>query len=92
MTTFQADSDTEPNTDVHPGDIPPLEFRATMHRVADILADYLENVGKYPVVPKVSPGEIRASLPTAPPQEPEPLARILEEYQGLIEPRKALWL
>ena len=62
-----------------------------MHRVADILADYLENVGQYHVVPKVSPGEIRAQLPATPPQGPEPLGQILEDYQKLIEPNTTHW-
>jgi aromatic-L-amino-acid decarboxylase len=90
-TTSQADRGARPTTAAHPGDIPSAEFRAAMHRAADIVADYLENVGAYPVMPKVSPGEIRASLPAAPPQEPEPLTRILEEYQELIEPNTTHW-
>ncbi|MFQ5805835.1 MAG: pyridoxal phosphate-dependent decarboxylase family protein [Phycisphaerae bacterium] len=82
---------TNPNTSPHPGDIPLTEFRAAMHRVADMLADYLENVGEYPVVPKISPGEVRKRLPAEPPQQSQPLAQILDDYQRLIEPNTTHW-
>ena len=45
------------------GDLSPQEFRRAAHRVADLLADYLENVGQYPVVPKIQPGDVRENLP-----------------------------
>ncbi len=35
----------------HPGDIPAADFRAAMHQAADLVADYLEHVGNYPVLP-----------------------------------------
>ncbi len=81
----------KPDTNGQPGDLPSAEFRATMHRVADILADYLEHVGRYPVVPRISPGEVRKNLPAAPPPEPEPLEAILDDYQRLIEPNTTHW-
>jgi aromatic-L-amino-acid decarboxylase len=91
MNASEADSASQSNADVHLGDIPTAEFRATMHRVADMLADYLENVGEYPVVPRISPGAVRKSLPVAPPPEPEPLETILDDYQRLIEPNTTHW-
>ncbi len=78
-------------TDEHPGDIPATEFRRAMHRAADMLADYLENVGEYRVVPNISPGDVRRQLPAQPPAEPEPLGRILDDYQRLIEPNTTHW-
>jgi aromatic-L-amino-acid decarboxylase len=62
-----------------------------MHRVADMLADYLENVHEYPVVPPILPGDVRKSLPAAPPETGEPLDRILDDYQRLIEPNTTHW-
>ncbi|TWT42423.1 L-2,4-diaminobutyrate decarboxylase [Phycisphaerae bacterium RAS1] len=73
------------------GDIPIAEFRAAMHRAADIAADYLGGVERYPVVPRVSPGAIRASLPAAPPRDGEPMAAILDDYLRLIEPNVTHW-
>ncbi len=75
----------------HPGDIPSDQFRAAMHRVADMVADYLEHVGNYPVVPKITPGDVRALLPDAPPVDPECLDRILDDYRRLIEPNTTHW-
>ena len=43
------------------------EFRRHGHRLVDWMADYLANVGRYPVRAQVGPGEIAARLPAAPP-------------------------
>jgi aromatic-L-amino-acid decarboxylase len=47
------------------------DFRADGHAAVDWAADYLERVSDLPVLAQVAPGEIRARLPTAPPEEPE---------------------
>ncbi len=78
-------------TDAFQGDLPPDEFRRQMHRVADLVADYLEHVGEYPVLPKVRPGDVRASLAAVPPRDPEPLDRVLDDYKRLIEPNVTHW-
>jgi aromatic-L-amino-acid decarboxylase len=75
----------------HLGDLPPAEFRAAMHRVADLVADYLEHVGDYPVLPRVRPGDVRASLAAVPPRDPEPLDAVLDDYKRLIEPNVTHW-
>jgi aromatic-L-amino-acid decarboxylase len=73
------------------GDMPPDEFRDAAHRVADRVADYLERLESYPVLPRVAPGEIRAALPEEPPRAGEPLARILDDYARLVEPNVTHW-
>jgi aromatic-L-amino-acid decarboxylase len=73
------------------GDIPAEQFRAAMHRVADLVADYLEHVGEYPVLPKVRPGETRLALPPTAPRDPEPLQTVLDDYRRLIEPNVTHW-
>ena len=75
-----------PMTPPYLGDLPAPEFRRAMHRVADLVADYLEHVGDYPVLPKVRPGDVRAALAPVPPRDPEPLDRVLDDYKRLIEP------
>jgi aromatic-L-amino-acid/L-tryptophan decarboxylase len=72
-------------------DLPPDDFRAAMHRVADLVADYLEGVGDRPVLPPVSPGEVRRVLPASPPDEPEPIDTILDDYLRVIEPNLTHW-
>jgi aromatic-L-amino-acid decarboxylase len=55
------------------------------------MADYLAGVGDYPVLPPLKPGEIRQALPTEPPEEGEPVDRILDDYKRLIEPGLTHW-
>lgn len=73
------------------GDLHPEEFRAAMHRVADIVADYLEGAGRYPVLPRISPGDVARELPAAPPAAPEPWDLLLDDYLRLIEPNVTHW-
>jgi aromatic-L-amino-acid decarboxylase len=75
----------------HPGDVPAAEFRAAMHQAADLVADYLEHAGEYPVLARAKPGDVRALLPAAPPEEAEPLARMLADYKRIIEPHVTHW-
>jgi aromatic-L-amino-acid decarboxylase len=74
-----------------PGDVPDTELRAALHRTADLIADYLGRVEDYPVLPSVSPGDVGRALPAAPPDEGEPLDRLLDDYQRLIEPNVTHW-
>ena len=46
----------------------PEEFRKHGYQVIDWIADYLQNVERYPVLSQVAPGEIRQKLPAAPPE------------------------
>jgi aromatic-L-amino-acid decarboxylase len=62
-----------------------------MHRVADMVADYLEHGSRYPVLPRIRPGEVRAALPPLAPREPEPLEAVLDDYRRLIEPNVTHW-
>jgi aromatic-L-amino-acid decarboxylase len=73
------------------GDMDPEEFRAAAHRVADLVADYLEGIEARPVLARVRPGEVRAALPQEPPREPEPLETVLADYLRLIEPNLTHW-
>ncbi len=75
----------------HPGDMPAGEFRRAMHQVADMVADYLEGVGDRPVVPKITPGTVRGQLPAAPPEDGEPIERILADFARLIPPNSTHW-
>ncbi len=73
------------------GDMPPEEFRAAAHGVADRVADYLARLESFPVLPKLEPGSIRSQLPAAPPTTAEPLDAILADYARLIEPNITHW-
>jgi aromatic-L-amino-acid decarboxylase len=73
------------------GDMDVEEFRQAAHDVADRVADYLQKLQSYPVLPDIEPGSVRARLPEAPPEQPEPLDGILEDYASLIEPNITHW-
>lgn len=77
--------------DGHAGDIPAGEFRRAIHQVADLIADYLEGVGDYPVMPPIQPGDVRRQLPPAGPAAGEPLDAILADYKRIIEPATTHW-
>ncbi|MBA3796322.1 MAG: amino acid decarboxylase, partial [Chloroflexi bacterium] len=73
------------------GDLPPELFREAARAVADVMADYLRDVERYPVLPAVRPGELRARLDGPPPEHPEPLGSILDHYRSLVEPNITHW-
>src|SRR5947199_10530462 len=66
--------------------LPADEFRSAMHRVADLVADYLEGVGERPALPAVKPGEVRSVLPAAAPEQPAPLDSMLADALRVIDP------
>ncbi len=69
----------------------PAAFRAAAHAVADLMADYLESVEGYAVLPAIEPGSLRPLFPASPPEVPEPLDAILDDYRRLIEPNATQW-
>jgi aromatic-L-amino-acid decarboxylase len=62
----------------------PEEFRKQGHRLIDWIADYRAGAAKRPVMAQVKPGEIRARLPKAPPQQPEPFDAIFADLEPLV--------
>jgi len=73
------------------GDMDPESFRIYGHQIVDWIADYLGHVGEYPVLAQSSPGEIRQALPGKPPVEPEPMERILGDFERIIMPGITHW-
>ncbi|MEN8235473.1 MAG: aminotransferase class V-fold PLP-dependent enzyme [Actinomycetota bacterium] len=69
----------------------PDEFRRHGHEVIDWVADYLESVGDRTIVPSVQPGEIRAKLPVAAPEQPEPFEAILSDLDEIVMPGITHW-
>ncbi len=67
------------------------QFRRHGHDVIDWVADYLRDVERYPVLPPTRPGEIRAQLPAAPPENGEPMEQILRDFRELILPGVTHW-
>ena len=74
-----------------PGDMDPAAFRAAAHVVADVIADYLENVERYAVFPPVEPGSLRPLFPEQPPETSESIDAILADYDRLVVPNATQW-
>jgi aromatic-L-amino-acid decarboxylase len=73
------------------GDMDVEEFRAAAHRVADRVADYLEKLESFRVLPQIEPGFVREEVGAEPPAQAQPLEGILEDYARLIEPNITHW-
>ncbi len=69
----------------------PEEFRRWGHAVVDWIADYQQRVESLPVLSEVEPGQIRASLPTDPPEQGEEFAAILRDVEEKILPGITHW-
>jgi aromatic-L-amino-acid decarboxylase len=71
--------------------MPPDEFRRWAHEVADWIATYLDEVGKYPVLPPVAPGDLLAALPPQAPETGDAMERILADYREHVLPAVTHW-
>jgi aromatic-L-amino-acid/L-tryptophan decarboxylase len=71
--------------------VTPEEFRRYGHRLIDWLADYHESLAKRAVMAKTKPGEVRAALPPAPPEEPEDFAAMIADLDRIVLPGLTLW-
>src|ERR1035437_7905267 len=72
-------------------DMAPETFRAAAHQAVDIMADYLEVVRDRDVMTNVEPGTLRPLLPVSPPDAPESMDIILDDYRRLFEPNVTHW-
>ncbi len=69
----------------------PEEFRRYGHAVVDLIADYRASVEEYPVMSTVEPGAVKAQLPAAPPDDPEPFERVLDDVTRIVVPGLTHW-
>jgi aromatic-L-amino-acid decarboxylase len=69
----------------------PEEFRRWAYAVVDWVADYQRQVASLPVLSRVQPGQIRASLPPEPPERGESFEAILADVDRLILPGITHW-
>ncbi|MBN3035276.1 MAG: aspartate aminotransferase family protein [Bacteroidales bacterium] len=67
------------------------DFRTFGHQMVDWMADYLGNIGDYPVKSQVQPKEIIDKLPLHPPDIPEGMDRIFRDFREIIVPGMTHW-
>lgn len=69
----------------------PEEFREHGHAVVDWVAQYMARVGELPVQAKVEPGDVRAMLPPAAPEDPEPFEALVRDLDAVVLPGITHW-
>src|SRR5437762_9521195 len=73
------------------GDMSAEEFRRYGHEIIDWIANYFEHIEELPVLAQVEPGDLKAQLPSAPPQQGESMQQILADVDRLIVPALTHW-
>src|SRR5438876_2951883 len=73
------------------GDMPAEEFRRFGHEIVDWIANYFEHIEELPVLARVEPGDLKAQLPSSPPEKGESMAAILADVDRLIVPALTHW-
>ena len=73
------------------GDLPHEELISQGRAMLEWIGEYLEHSERYPVLSQVQPGDVRRSLPSAPPEEAEPLEAIFSDFESKIIPGITHW-
>src|SRR6266849_2486802 len=73
------------------GDMSAEEFRRFGHEIVDWIANYFEHIEELPVLAQVEPGELKAQLPSSPPEKGEAMETILADVDRLIVPALTHW-
>lgn len=67
------------------------DFRRSGHLFVDWIADYFENVEKFPVIPPSEPGDIKRKIPAVPPARGEGMEGIFRDFEADILPGISHW-
>jgi aromatic-L-amino-acid decarboxylase len=68
-----------------------VTFREDGAAALEWAARYLEQVGEFPVLAQVEPGDVRSRLPAAPPERGEPFANVLRDLDEILLPGTTHW-
>ena len=67
------------------------DFRRAGHETVDWIAQYLANVGEMPVLAQTKPGDLLDALPNSAPEQGEPFAAMLRDFDKLVMPAVTQW-
>jgi aromatic-L-amino-acid decarboxylase len=73
------------------GDMPPEEFRRFGREIVERLGRYFEEMEDLPVLSRIEPGSLKATLPEAPPETGEDFGDVLRDVEELIFPAVTHW-
>jgi aromatic-L-amino-acid decarboxylase len=71
--------------------VDPADFRRHGHALVDWIAEYLAGSERYPVLPRVSPGDVRRALPAEAPEHGEPFDAIFADFERVLVPALTHW-
>ena len=69
----------------------PADFRRHGHALVEWIADYLAGSERYPVLPRVAPGDVRRALPAEAPERGEPFEVIFADFERVLVPALTHW-
>jgi len=72
-------------------DMSPGDFKTYGYKIVDWIADYFENIEKFPVTPSIKPGDIKKLLPASPPSSSQSMDEILKDIDNIIIPGMTHW-
>jgi aromatic-L-amino-acid decarboxylase len=67
------------------------DFRRSGHQFVDWIADYFENIEKFPVLSRVEPGDVKRLIPAVPPSRGEAMEGIFADFEKIILPGITHW-
>jgi len=69
----------------------PEQFRTEGKKIIDWIADYYENIERFPVLSQVKPGEIKSELPDSAPDTAESIDAMMRDLDDKILPGITHW-
>lgn len=66
-------------------------FRRYAHQVIDMIADYLEQVERFPVQSKAEPGSVRSKIPDSAPVHAQSFEHLMHDLDSIILPGITHW-
>src|SRR2546425_4681111 len=73
------------------GDMDKEDFRRFGHELIDWISDYFDHLEDLPVLAQIEPGDLKAQLPSSPPEQGEPMEQIIADVDRLIVPALTHW-
>ena len=67
------------------------DFRLVGHQFVDWIADYFENVEKFPILSLLEPGDVKKNIPAVPPARGEAMEGIFRDFERVLLPGISHW-
>ena len=67
------------------------QFKRDGHALVEWIADYLAGSERYPVLSRVSPGDVSRALPSSAPEQGESFDAIMLDFERVIVPALTHW-